>query len=115
MRELLERWSRLEPERCMSGPPTTNICVSVRVGDGLHDDTHAVVLDRPSAKQRALLLAAVIEAIETRGWLWRYDSSLKWACVWGQGIRGEKNRRGGDLPAALLGAYLAALEAEVAQ
>lgn len=126
MRELLERWSRLEPERCMSGPPTTHICVVVQVGDIdiFHDGAHTVMLDRPSAKQRALLLAAVIEAIEARGWDYRLSSStpqpgMTHAIVWtGASRPGTRTYRPshdahGDTPAAaLLGAYLAALEAE---
>lgn len=139
MRELLERWHRLEPERCMSGPPTTHICVVVQVGDIdiFHDGAHTVMLDRPSAKQRALLLAAVIEAIEARDAKavkhnaddarghdlheWRYSlgghSEETWAEVWsglpmtvGRSYRAESESR--EPAAALLGAYLAALEAE---
>ncbi len=105
MRELLERWRSLEPERCGISEHAAHL------GKPFAFRIHWAVLTADPINL-AVILAAVIEAIEARGWLWRYDSSLKWACVWGQGIRGEKNRRGGDLPAALLGAYLAALEAE---
>lgn len=115
MRELLERWARLEPERCMSGPPTTHICVSVRVGD----DTHAVMLDRPSAKQQALLLAAAIEAIEARGWsfearhlLGHSEASVEVRPAQSLLVWPPYKATADTFTQALLGAHLAALEAE---
>lgn len=114
MRELLEKWARLEPVRIvlLEGgkvrfPPPLNATMFCR----------EIELDRVAA---GILLAAVIDAIEARGWEWT---------LWGDGREREgivhvvdsdpkKPRRNyGDglttaPAAALLSAYLAALEAE---
>ena len=116
MTDLLKRWSRLEPSRCLIAPPTGLICAGVRTGDAWHN----VLWHEPSDVQIAILLAAVIEAIEARGWdyrlAWRMaptgehfgvikiDREDGWSKSW--------SCYAGSPAAALLGAYLAALEAE---
>lgn len=112
MRALLERWHAHESDRCRIGPPTSQMCADVKVGD----DVYLVMLDRPSPKQLGLLLAAVIEAIDARSWMWGVGVVTSqpriWAYVrrdrWSAGNSGKS-----DTPAAaLLTAYLAALEVD---
>ena len=113
MRELLERWARAEPRRCLIGPPTTNICASVALGgDGFN-----FVYDHPTPQRLGLLLAAVLEAIEARGWFWNVGTTLQepvQAYVQSP-ERSFRPVRAETPAAALLGAYLAALAAEAGQ
>lgn len=122
MRELLERWSRLEPNRCY---PTT---IGVVDGDPVQRWCIPLV-GKPSywwggTMSEAAVLAAAIEAIEARGWTcslthnlvqpgtWR---AIVWASTARPGTRTYHPSRASDAntpAAALLGAYLAALEAE---
>lgn len=108
MRELLERWAKLEPERLL-GYDTT-------IGVGFSVDRHAhTVIWKYGIRQidRAVILAAVIEAIEARGWDWTIEHCTTcghkytaWLSVTAPG-----QDAGGDTPAeALLSAYLAAVE-----
>lgn len=124
MRAALERWAQLEPERCMIGPPTSHICAVVQVGNDTHADAHTVTFDRPSAKQQALLLAAVLDAVTARAWTCSLTNNVHhryaWrATVWAStalpGTRTYRPSHVGDasIPAeALLRAYVKALEAE---
>ena len=64
MRELLERWHRIEPTRCLLKSPMKNICAWVALGER-HE---SVYFKTPTADELACLLAAVIEAIRAKGW-----------------------------------------------
>ena len=120
MRALLERWSRLEPSRC-------NQFDDHMGGTGLQvtwtgTPMRAIPDDYPlDALDRALVLAAVIESIEARGWEWSLwsdgnevsgditirDDDTNLGVVHGSGLKQLST------PAeALLAAYLAALEAQ---
>lgn len=115
MRELLERWSRLEPERCSVMAPDSP-SAWVRLGGrehrvGTRDSTRDA-----SGVELAVLLAAVIEAIEARGGSWELRGS---GCPASARVTLNGATHGciadepTDPPAfALLGAYLRALEAE---
>lgn len=94
--ELLERWAQVESERCETGG-------FVRVGE-----------DWYGFGSPGVVLAAVIEAIEARG--------FGWAVVRGNGVEGvtamveggsvHRTRIAPTPAAALLSAYLAAMEAD---
>lgn len=133
MTELLERWARLEPERCGISEHAAHL------GKSFAFRIHWAVLGADPINL-AVVLAAVIEAIEERDAKavkhnaddarghdlheWRYSlgghSEETWAEVWsglpmtvGRSYRAESESR--EPAAALLGAYLAALEAEAGQ
>ena len=113
MTELLKRWHALEPDRCLIGPPTSHICASVMLGKA----DFLVPFDRPTPAQVAVLLAAVVEAIEARGWDWNLTSMLPWNATarrYMATVTYHVKEADSDV-AALLTAYLAALEAEAGQ
>lgn len=114
MRELLMRWSRLEPERCSVMAPDSP-SAWVRLGGrehrvGTRDSTRDA-----SGVELAVLLAAVIEAIEARGWYWAC-TSIGGSTLRAYRVAVDHTVHHGDYDAPLtmmlLGAYLAALEAE---
>lgn len=105
----LERWAELEPERCKAFPRHATVQVKGKWNP---------------AEFTGTILAAVIEAIEARGWEWTLwsDGREREATVHIQDDDPKQPRRnhGTDLTtdqpaAALLTAYLAALEAEAGQ
>lgn len=108
MTHLFERWNAYEPNRCRFVP----FAAMVKLGGIEREIAHSVTL---LPVEHALLLAAVIEAIEARGLLWslrNYDGHTGKHMLAGV----EDSVRIADSPAAaLLGAYLAALEAEADQ
>lgn len=118
MRELLERWSSLERERCGISEHAAHL------GTPFAFRIHWAVLDADPLSHAAIL-SAVITAIEARGWTCSLTNNLvqpgTWrAIVWAStarpGTRTYRPSRASDAntpAAALLGAYLVALEAEV--
>lgn len=110
MRELLERWAKLEPERCQVGEYYAHFSLDGFQFRLWHND---VLTPRRSAT----LLAAVIEAIEARGWDWNLMSMLPWNATarrYMATVTYHVKEADSDV-AALLTAYLAALEAEAKQ
>ena len=115
MRELLEKWAALEPER----GGLTNPDHSQRWVQHSGERWYFFVENRTAL---ASILASVIEAIEAqrtsrgRGWTWtlrspRNDAPQHVGLVYYANKQWKAGR--GDTPAeALLTAYLAALEAE---
>ena len=112
MRDLLERWHRLEPERVHIGPPLSDIGADVRLG-GV---PLWVTFDTPGVYAPAVILAATIEAIEAhkgRFTLKRdIGDSHYFAAVRFQSQKTPRIAKSYQPAAALLLAYLAALEAE---
>lgn len=117
MTELLKRWAELEPGRCSTGALAAWVTLS--------RTEHPVALTAATlASERAIILAAVIEATTARGWVCRLESDVpsagKWyATVWtGSGPRPTRLSYDGmanEPTKAYLRAYLAALEVEAAQ
>jgi hypothetical protein len=107
MTELLKKWAELEPGLCSTGALAAWVTLS--------RTEHPVALTVATlASERAIILAAVIEAIEARGWWWNVGTTLQLP-VQAYVQSPERNFRPvrAETPAAaLLGAYLAALEAE---
>lgn len=122
MTELLKRWAELEPQRCRPKPVGDPAPGPHIVAAGTWWSAGAFPDISP-----ALVLVAVIEAIEARGWTCSLTHNLvqpgTWrAIVWAStaplpGTRTYRPSRASDAnpAAALLGAYLAALEAEGGQ
>src|SRR5690554_120587 len=71
MRELLERWAELEPERYDIYKPGTSRSAWVRFSAR----EHRIGLNETDPRQQLRLLAAVIEAIEARGGSWELRGS----------------------------------------
>lgn len=111
MTDLLKRWAALEPERCSATP----LAAWVRL-----DGREFPLLHTEPAHGNALLLAAVIEAIEAHDWRWtlKCGTCFYWARVirevgWDTVEHGCVASEPTDPPAQpLLGAYLEALEAQ---
>lgn len=112
--DLVKRWAELEPERVSRDPATP--AWQVRLGDrdwpyyGGHNGGHRPV-------DEATVLAAVIEAIEARGWHWTLGHVNFTQPPIGPGhhamVRAYVNDRPSDGPAAaLLDAYLGAIAKE---
>src|SRR5690606_34395902 len=107
MTELLRKWAQHEPERCSFDGDTCRLAWRL---DEPGDTTKAEM-------NNAMTLAAVIEAIEARGWWWNVGTTLQ-EPVQAYVQSPERNFRPvrAETPAAaLLGAYVAALEAEAGQ
>lgn len=113
MTELLKRWASLEPAWC--GVDDERASVMTDVGTPLERPRFTAQFHR-LGQYEPHILAAVIEAIEARGWLWSVGTVTSRPRIWafvnrdrhGWGCSGKA-----DYPAeALLAAYLAALEAE---
>ena len=112
MTELLRKWAQHEPERCSFDGDTCRLAWRL---DEPGDTTKAEM-------NNAMTLAAVIEAIEARGWDCRLTSSQRrageWhAIVWRHGepqptFRPSLDGFAPTPAAALLTAYVAALSAE---
>lgn len=77
MRDLLERWARLEPKRCKAVEgqrPAWSVGTAYYRDDGSKVGTDQTYIEVPPTgvprmgEDRGALLVAVIEAIETRGW-----------------------------------------------
>ena len=115
MTDLLQRWAKLEPQLCEddgeritlvrdAGTPLARIWFGAQY--------HRLGIYEP------LILAAVIEAIEARGWGWELTGS---GCPGSARVKAHDTfgciaDEPTDPPAfPLLGAYLRALEAEAAQ
>ena len=114
MRDLLERWAQLEPERVHIGPPLSDIGADIRLG-GV---PFWVTFDTFGVEAPAIVLAATIEAIEARGWTWEVRRDLQggypsrvWPLEVGRPVTGWSRNAPAE---ALLTAYLAAIEAEAA-
>lgn len=118
MRALLERWAKLEPERCQVGEYYAHFSLDGFQFRLWHND---VLTPRRSAT----LLAAVIEAIEAQEGTWDYRLAWRMAPTGEHyGVVRITRENGWEKSwscyasspaAALLGAYLAALEAEANQ
>ena len=119
MRELLEKWTRLEPDRCYEVEYGDGTATAVTVaGETLYVDSPGRV-KADQGVSRAFILAATIEAIEAqrtsrgRGWTWtlrspRNDEPQYVGLVYYANKQWKAGR--GDTPAeALLTAYRAAL------
>lgn len=110
MTELLKRWAELEPERCRPKPVGDPAPGPHIVAAGTWWSAGAFPDITP-----ALVLVAVIEGIEARGWWWKLHRYGTWPHL----VRGHVGPdplsavpRLGEGPtpaAALLTAYLAAL------
>lgn len=115
MRDLLERWAQLEPERCArrSDVESEKYPVVVDLRNGNFGLTIAAPVD---GHERSYVLGATIEAITERGWWWRLGSfgtnpEIR-AYVGPPDPSYAPRPCSGDSPAeALLVAYLSALEA----
>ena len=122
MRELLERWAQLEVERCWLDAERPNVLLGgLTLSYWTGPPMRAIPDDYPlDALDRALVLAATIEAVTARGWEWSLwsdgnevsgditirDDDTGLGVVHGSGLKQLST------PAeALLTAYLAALEA----
>lgn len=116
MTELLKRWAQHEPERCSFDGDTCRLNWRLdEPGDTTQAEMHV-----------AMTLAAVIEAIEARGWRltlvhnpWR-EERPKWGAWLSRYEEGDlalaRRDHEADTPAeAVLSAYVAALEAEAGQ
>lgn len=118
MRELLERWARLEPKRCDIAHPGSSVCAWVRFRGLTSWSERRIGLDDADPYEEMLVLRAVIEAIEARGWSFRARHlvghseasvevrSAQSPLVWPYKATADTFTK------ALLGAYLAAQEAE---
>jgi hypothetical protein len=115
MKELLERWSRLEPDRCRWGDDSYREWYSA-LYDG--DDEEAWFDGKPNLPY---LQAAVQEAITARGWAWEvgyytgrdpFYVGFVDASPQAHALEDYKHHDSyGDNPAlSLLAAYLQALE-----
>lgn len=104
LRASLLKWEQLEPARVWRD---VHGLLVVQVGK--RSTSHLT--------QPGLLLAAVIEAAEARGWDWNLTSMLPWNATarrYVATVTYHVKEADSDV-AALLGAYLAALEAEAKQ
>lgn len=107
MTELLKRWAELEPERCR----VSDAAAHLRSPFAFRIHWATLTADPINL---AVVLAAVIEAIQARGWFWNVGTTLQepvQAYVQSP-ERTFRPVRAETPAAALLGAYLAALEAE---
>lgn len=107
MTELLRKWAQHEPERCSFDGDTCRLAWRL---DEPGDTTKAEM-------NNAMTLAATIEAIEARGWWWNVGTTLQLPVqAYVQSPERTFRPVRAETPAAaLLGAYLAALEAEANQ
>lgn len=114
MTESLERWARLEPERCRSSPEGDPAPGPHVLAAGTWWSSGQFPGITP-----ALILAAVIEAIEARGLTWRVETDEGWPnplegyhaeIDWLSGSVWRHQACGGTPAAALLSAYLEALD-----
>ena len=107
--DLLERWSRLEPDRCQFSRDLE-----------FEEPWYTVIFDtgrahiefkKATQEDHALLQAAVQKTIEARGWLWSVLYSSKGVYRAGVKIAERYISETAKFPAyALLAAYLKALE-----
>lgn len=106
MRELLKRWAQLQPSRCNMRTETLGPALVTLGGYG-----HYYWGEPASA---AVVLAATIEAITARSWMWSLGTVTSRPSIWGfVNPDGTRSHEGAAAtPAeALLAAYLSALEA----
>lgn len=115
MRDLLERWARLEPDRC--DPTHDDIMGNVILTIRWSRDTITLVPDDYPLDtfDRTCILAAVKEAIEALGWSWKlqeFGPKPHLVRAWiASSHRHAPLLREGSTPAeALLSAYLDAVE-----
>lgn len=110
MTHLFERWNAYEPDRCRFGA----FAAMVKLGGIEREIAHSVTL---LPVEHALLLAATIEATEARGWDWNLTGMLPWGATARHytGTVAYHVRESDSPAAALLAAYVAALEAEAGQ
>lgn len=118
MTELLKKWAELEPAWCHVDGERASVMTDV--GTPLERPRFTAQFHR-LGQYEPHILAAVIEAIEARGWWWKLHRYGTWPHL----VRGHVGPdplsavpRLGEGPtpaAALLTAYLAALEAEAGQ
>lgn len=109
MRELLERWAQKKSTRCWVHPKKPHARV-------LLDGRWHLVEDDPAPRQLAIVVAAVVEAIEARGWHWSLQRGEFEKPFTGPGycamVRQHVESSQDTPAAALLSAYLAAVEGE---
>lgn len=98
---LLRRWAELEPARCRIELPESVWCCGM--------DRFLI----GSQIDLVFIQCAVQEAIEARGWVWRVRGHGNYAVAWVWfNILSSDHEQTADTPAAaLLSAYLQALEA----
>lgn len=111
MRELLERWAKLEPNRLR----VSAVGAHLRQPDAWV--VHWPVLTADPVNE-PIILMGVIDAIEARGWSWNLFGMAPWRDIrrnYEAKVDGRAARRADRPAAALLAAYLAALEAEAKQ
>jgi hypothetical protein len=117
MKELLERWAKLEPTRC-EGVYRGEGVFSVYVHLGREERVYRIVHDLVESANAAnsWLQAAVQEAIEARGWEWRLSRivGMYRALVdpMRESLHDHPGYHAGTPAEALLSAYLTALEAQ---
>jgi hypothetical protein len=125
MKELLERWAKLEPTRC-EGVYRGEGVFSVYVHLGREERVYRIVHDLVESANAAnsWLQAAVQEAIEARSWRWELTSpwrgdSHTYTRYWcdldastSELDRPVIGQEGESAAEALLSAYLTALEAQ---
>lgn len=123
MTDLLKRWGELEPAWCHVDDERAGVMTDV--GTPLERLRFKAQFHR-LGQYEPLILAAVIEAIEARGWRltlvhnpWR-EERPKWGAWLSRYEEGDlalaRRDHEADTPAeAILSAYLAALEAEAGQ
>jgi hypothetical protein len=112
MKELLERWAKLEPTRC-EGVYRGEGVFSVYVHLGREERVYRIVHDLVESANAAnsWLQAAVQEAIEARGWMGdlEFTAGRAGAVVF---TPEPFTATGTTAAEVLLGAYLTALEAQ---
>ena len=112
LKDLLEQWSQLEPDRCIFSVESEN-----------EEAWYTVVFDtgkahiefmRATQEDHALLQSAVQKMVEMRGWMWSILYSSHRTYRAGIKIEGRYISETAPYPAyALLAAYIKALEAIV--
>jgi hypothetical protein len=119
MKELLERWAKAEPKRCWPMERGYERLGTHWVDPGPGAMGLALNGEKPlPTAERALLQAAVQEAIEAREWDWdlcfnHQQDSPRYCAIIGDLYNGSTPGEWGSTPAeALLSAYLTALEAQ---
>jgi hypothetical protein len=106
VKALLERWAKLEPERCQTSDG------AVHLGQGFAFMVHWPMLTADPVKV-AVIFGATVEAIKARGWDWSVGNTLNRPYS-GHIVKPRFTyvQKASTPAEALLTAYLEALEAE---